>query len=185
LLQAGSAADVFCDIGNNIAEYFPWIEWLPASELVLYKNATTATLYPFAAGDYVVVTVWAPTTTWSGGVSTTCNLTFADITQGWTISLATTAAALGGSQVTGQSAEWIVERTEVDGSLATLPDYVADPWWYTRAEDLGSVFHYTGSPGTATAYNITMVDNSEAAESFVDLFGKDALWFFPEGSAVK
>src|ERR1700722_18411296 len=56
LLQAGSAANAFCDVGNNIPEYFPWIEWLPASELVLYKNASTNTLYPFAPGDYLIVT---------------------------------------------------------------------------------------------------------------------------------
>jgi hypothetical protein len=185
LFQSGSAANVFCDIGNNIPEYFPWIEWLPSSELVLYKSAATETLYPFAAGDYLIVTVWAPTTSWSGGVSTTGNLTFQDVTQGWTISLATTAAALGGSEVTGQSAEWIIERTEVGGAFATLPDYIADPWWATRSEDLGSVSHYPGSPGTATAYNITMLDNSDANVSFVDIFGANALWFFPEGSAVK
>ena len=140
---------------------------------MLYKNASTLTLFPFAAGDYVIVTVWAPTTSWSGGVSTTGNLTFQDVTQGWTISLATTAAAVGGSEVTGQSAEWIVERTEVDGSLATLPDYITVPWYLTRAEDLGAVFHYPGSPGTAIAYNITMLDDGNAPVSFVDGFGAD------------
>lgn len=151
---------------------------------MLYKNASTLTLYPFAAGDYVIVTVWAPTTSWSGGVSTTGNLTFQDVTQGWTISLATTAAALGGSQVTGQSAEWIVERTEVGGSLGTLPDYVAVPWNLARAEDLSPLYHLPGKPGTATAYNITMLDDGNAPVSYVDAFGTDALWFFPEGSAV-
>jgi hypothetical protein len=30
-----------------------------------------------------------------------------------------------------------------------------------------------------------MDDNSNAKVSFVNLFGKDALWFFPEGSAVQ
>jgi hypothetical protein len=185
LFQAGSAANVFCDIGNNLPEYFPWIEWLPESEIVIYKNAATETLYPFAAGDYLIVTVWAPAASWSGGVSTTGNLSFQDVTQGWTFSLATTAAALGGSEVTGQSAEWIVERTEVNGELATLPDYVSNPWYLTKATDLGAVIHYPGAPGTSTAYNVTMLDNSDLPYSFVDLFGKDALWFFPEGSAVQ
>jgi hypothetical protein len=182
LLQSGSAANVFCDIGGNIAEYFPWIEWLPAAELVIYANAQHA-LLPFTAGDYLIVTVTA--TNWSGGVSKNGTLSFSDVTQGWTTSLTFTAAALGGSEVTGKSAEWIVERTEVNGSLATLPDYVADPWWFTRAEDLGAAFHYPGSPGNATAYQITMLDNNSANVSFVDLFGTDALWFFPEGSATK
>ena len=183
LLQAGSAANVFCDIGNNVAEYFPWIEWLPQSELVLYKNAATETLFPFAPGDYVIVTVTA--TNFSSGVSTSGTLSYQDVTQAWTTSLAFTAASLGGSEVTGQSAEWIVERSEVGGALATLPDYIADPWWFARTEDLGSVFHYPGAPGTATAFNITMLDDSNAPVSFVNLFGQNSLWFFPEGSATK
>ncbi len=183
LFQAGSAANVYCDVGNNIPEYFPWIEWLPQSELVLYKNAATSTLYPFAPGDYVIVTVTA--TNFSGGVSTSGTLSYQDVTQAWTITLAFTAASLGGSKVTGKSAEWIVERSEVNGAFATLPDYIADPWWFTRTEDLGSVFHYPGAPGTATAYNITMLDDSDAPVSFVNLFGQNSLWFFPEGSATK
>lgn len=183
LLQAGSAANVFCDIGNNIPEYFPWIEWLPASELVLYQNASTSTLFPFAAGDYLIVTIAA--TDFSAGVSTSGTLHFEDVTQGWSVSLTFTASSLGGSEATGQSAEWIVERTEVSGSFATLPDYFADPWSFTEAIDLGSVTHLPGSAGTATVYNITMLDNSSAKVSYVDLFGTDVLWFFPEGSATQ
>lgn len=183
LLQAGSAADVYCDVGNNIPEYFPWLEWLPQSELVIYQNAATSTLYPFAPGDYLVVAVWA--TNFSDGVSTTGNLSFQDRTQGWSFALTFSASSVGGSEVTGQSAEWIVERTEVDGSLATLPNYFADSWWYTQALDLGGVAHYPGAPAGSGVYNITMVDNNDANISYVDLFGNDALWFFPEGSATK
>ena len=183
LLQAGSAADVFCDIGQDIPEYFPWIEWLPNYELVLYKNAATLTLLPFQPGDYLIVTVTA--TGFSGGVSTTGTLHFVDVTQHWSASLEFTAAALGGSQVTGQSAEWIVERTQVNGGLATLPNYTADPWWFARATDLGNVTHNSNGPGTATAYNITMVDDSNANVSFVNQFGVNSLWFFPEGSATQ
>ncbi len=95
LLQAGSATNVFCDIGQNITEYFPWVEWLPASELVIYKNAATYTLYPFAPGDYLEVSVFAKN--FSGGVSTTGYLTYADVTQGWSFTLSFSAASVGGS----------------------------------------------------------------------------------------
>lgn len=181
LLQAGSDADVYCDAGGNTPEYYPWIEWLPAAETVLYANSSRTPL-PFAAGDYLVVTVTA--FQWSGGVSNNGTLSFTDATQGWTISLTFTAASLGGSEVTGQSAEWIVERPEVNGSLATLPDYFAVPWLFAKARDLGLVFHFPGAPDNATAYSITMLDNSDAEVSFVDLTGPNALWFFPEGSAT-
>lgn len=185
LLQAGSATSVFCDVGGNIPEYYPWIEWLPAAELVLYKSAATQTLYPFAPGDYLIVTVWSPLASWNSGISTSGQLSFADVTQGWTASLSFTAASLGGSQVTGQSAEWIVERPEIDGTLSTLADYVADPWWNASAGDLGAVFHGPGTPKTATPYNITMLDGSNADVSHVTLYGSGVLWFFPEGSAIK
>ena len=100
---------------------------------MLYKNASTNTLYPFAPGDYLIVTI--SVTNFASGVSTSGRLSFADVTQGWSVSLTFTAASLGGSEVTGQSTEWIVERTEVGGALATLPDYVANPWWSTKALD--------------------------------------------------
>jgi len=183
LLQAGSAANVFCDIGNNVPEYFPWLEWLPQSELVIYENASKSITYPFAPGDYLIVIVWA--TNFSSGASTTGNLLFEDKTQGWGVSLSFSAASVGGSQVTGQSAEWIVERTDVGGQFATLPDYTADPWWDALAKDLGSTFHYPGAPATSAVYDITMLDNSNNPVSFVDLVGPAALWFFPEGSALK
>jgi hypothetical protein len=183
LLQAGSAANVFCDIGANLTEYFPWIEWLPEAELIIYADASTGQLLPFAPGDYLIVAVTA--TNWSGGVSTSGTLSFRDVTQAWSVSLTFTASALGGSKVTGKSAEWIVERTEVNGAFATLPDYVTDPWWSTNTRDLGSVFHYPGEPGNATAYQITMLGDNGANESFVNLVGPNAMWFFPEGSATK
>jgi hypothetical protein len=183
LLQAGSQANVYCDIGQSITEYFPWIEWLPAPELVIYKIASTETLYPFAPGDYLIVTVTA--TNFSGGVSTSGTLNFSDVTQGWAVALTFTASSLGGSQVVGQDVEWIVERTEVNGSLATLPDYVADPWIYAEAWDTSNVLYEPGVPRTATDYKISMLDNSSNPESYVDLFGVLSMWFYPEGSAVK
>jgi len=183
LLKVGSAANAFCDIGENVAEYFPFMDWLPGGQLVLYKDSATGTLFPFAAGDYLNVTLTA--TNFSSGASTTATVSFIDETQHWSVSLSLTAAAVGGSQVTGESAEWIVERPAIGGALATLADYTADPWWATSAKDLGAVTHYPGLPGTATAYNITMLDDSNASVSFVDLFGKEAMWFFAEGSAIK
>lgn len=183
LLQAGSAANVECVSGKNTTQYFPWLEWLPESELEIYKNASTDTPFPFVPGDYLYVVVWA--TNFSGGASTTGNLTFSDGTQHWSVALTFSAASVGGTQVTGQSAEWVVERTDVDGSFATLPDYIANAWRSAEAEDLGSVIHYPGSPGTATSNEITMTDNSGNPVSYVNIYGSNTLWFFPEGSATK
>jgi hypothetical protein len=183
LLQAGSAANVFCDIGENVTEYFPWLEWLPAAELVLYQDAATSTLYPFEPGDYLDVTITA--TKFSSGVSTTGTLYFEDATQGWTVSLSFSASSLGGSEVTGQSVEWILERTEVGGALATLPDYVANAWVFAGATDLNAVNYNPLTPNAGTAYNITMLDNNSNPESHVEIGCPSCLWFYPEGSAVQ
>ncbi|MGC2635571.1 MAG: G1 family glutamic endopeptidase [Acidobacteriaceae bacterium] len=183
LLQAGSQANVFCDIGQSVTEYFPWIEWLPAPEMVIYKNAATETLYPFAAGDYIIATVTA--TNFSGGVSKSGTLGFSDVTQGWSIALTFTASSLGGSEVVGQDVEWIVERTEVNGALATLPDYVANPWIFAQAWDTNQILYNPGQPGTASDYKITMLDNSSNPESYVMLLSATGMWFYPEGSAVQ
>jgi hypothetical protein len=183
LLQSGSEADVYCNIGNNVPQYYPWLEWYPGPPIAIYQNASTKTTYPFQPGDYLVVYVSA--TNWSAGVSTTGNVLFEDITQGWSFSLTFSAASVGGSKVTGQSAEWIVERTEVNGIYAALPDYIANPWYQTLALDLGGTTYYPGSPGTSQVYNITMLDNSNNPVSSVSLSGLYALWFFPEGSAVQ
>ncbi len=163
-----------------MTEYYPWIEWLPAAELELVQ--TNDKPFPFAQGDYLIVIVTA--TDWSGGESTNGNLLFTDVTQNWQISGAVTAAALGGSFVVGQSAEWIVESPEVGGVIANLANYVADPWFDAAAKDLKNTTYLPGSPKKATSYAITMLNSGGSPISFVDLFGTETLWFFDENSAL-
>ena len=174
LFQAGSDAFVTCGGGT---EYEPWIEWLPAAEAVFVPPGA------FAPGDYIIVTVTA--SGWSGGQSSTGSLLFTDVTQNWQVSAGPfTASSLGGTYIVGDSAEWIVERPEVGGSFATLANYIADPWFAASATDVNKGLYFPGSPKSATAYNITMLDNSENPISFVDLFTSQVLWFFDEGSAL-
>jgi hypothetical protein len=183
LFQAGSEADVSCFGGKSTESYDPWIEWLPAAEVVLTNKGKAL---PFAAGDYVIVLCTA--TNFTNGRSKTGTLLFEDVTQNWQLSLSTTAAALGGKYVVGQSAEWIVERTEVGSSFATLPDYHADPWFLPTAKDSNGTGYTVTDSGGAQEYTITMTDNNGKNVSYVDIFANgnnDALWFFPEGSATK
>src|SRR5208282_690543 len=130
--QAGSDIEAYCSGGTTETEYNPWIEWLPATELEFVQS--NGNPFPFAPGDYLNVIVTA--TDWSGGESVNGTLVFTDFTQNWQVSAAVTAAELGGTFVVGQSAEWIVERPEVGGSLATLANYVTDPWFGTTAKDV-------------------------------------------------
>ncbi len=173
LFQAGTDTAAECSSGITDTLYIAWIEWLPNSEIELTADV--------APGDVLNVIVTA--TDWSGGESSNGTLLFTDFTKQWQISESVTASGLGGTYVVGQSAEWIVERPEVGGSLATLANYVANPWYGTTATDLKGKGYTPGSSRSATAYNITMVDNGGTPISFVQLFGTDTLWFFDENSA--
>ena len=114
----------------------------------------------------------------------TVELVFTDVTKNWQASLAFTAAALGGSYVVGHSAEWIVERPEVGGALATLANYVTDPWFGTAATNVNNKTDLPGSPRYATSYAVTMLDSDGNPLSRADLLGTEALWFFAEGPAL-
>lgn len=179
LFQSGAETDAACSGGTTTTEYYPWVEWFPGPEYVLLAGGGGA--LPFAPGDYVIVTVKA--TNWSSGRSSTGLLTYTDVTQNWQVSGTIAAAALGGTFVVGKSAEWIVEAPEVDGEIATLANYIADPWFQTSTQDGLGNFDYPGLPNGTTSYNITMVDSIGNPISRVKLTGAQRLWFFDEGSA--
>lgn len=179
LFQAGSDAIASCSGDVTTTEYYPWIEWLPAAELEIVQSNDTP--FPFAPGDYIVVTVTA--TDFSGGQSSSGDLLFTDVTQNWQVSASVTAASLGGTFVVGQSAEWIVERPELDGELSTLANYIADPWFDATAENNKNKISNPGSAGGATSYSITMVEGGTDVSS-AELFGTNVLWFFDENSAL-
>ncbi|HYB91681.1 MAG TPA: G1 family glutamic endopeptidase [Candidatus Binataceae bacterium] len=174
LEQSGSGADAYCNGSTKATSYYPWIEWLPAPEYELVGDP----LYP---GDYVEVTVAA--TDWSGGESSNGTLVYTDVTQNWQISISFTAASIGGNYVVGESAEWIVEAPEVGGNIATLANYVTDPWFGTTAADTSHKTYLPGSSKGATANAVSMVDSGGGIISSVDLLGTDSLWFFVQGSA--
>jgi Peptidase A4 family len=185
VLQSGSEADAYCDVGQQVSEYYPWLEWFPGPEYVIYQSTSPLKLPPFDPGDYLTVHVWA--TDWKNGVSKTGNLLFTDLTQNWQASFTFTAASVGGTTVAGRSAEWIVERpalvTGNSFTLLTLANYIANPWNTASATDLNQFAHSPAAPGSAVNYNITMLDNDNAPISRVTLYGNTALWFYNEGSS--
>jgi hypothetical protein len=184
LVQAGSDAFASCAGGTTTTTYYPWIEWLPNSEIEFLQGDGNP--LPFAQDDYLIVVVSA--TGFSGGKSSNGALSFTDVTQNWQVSTTFTAGSLGGTFVVGQSAEWIVERPEIEvgGTLefSTLANYIADPWFIASAKDLSNVVHLPGSAKQATAYALTMTDDNGVPISFVDLSGTQTLWFFDENSSL-
>ena len=180
LFQSGSESDATCVSDTTTTENYPWIEWLPGATFEI--TASDSSALPFAPGDYLIVVVTA--TNWSGGESTSGTLSYTDVTQNWQVDGTITAAALDGSPLVGQSTEWIIERPEVGGSTADLANYVAVPWFEASATDVKNKTYFPGSPAGATAYSITMLDDSNSPISFADLFNPDTLLFLDEGSAL-
>jgi hypothetical protein len=180
LLQSGSEADAFCAAGQQQAEYYPWVEWLPAPEISIRRFLSPRRQLPFRPGDYLMVQVWA--TNWVNGASQTGHLLFADLTQNWHFRLAFASSALHGDAVVGRSAEWVVERPDLIGhGLTSLANYTANPWTLVSARDLARSGYTPAAPGSARSVQITMFDDKRVAISRVRLYGNTALWFYNEG----
>ena len=163
VLQAGVEADAYCQGATRNAFYSSWIEWYPFNE----TRVSSPTISP---GDVVFVQVWnvTPTTGYAFfyNFSTQTQVTYQ-------------LTAPSGTALVGTSAEWVVERPGVNGSLATLANYLDSSWPYNVAWNYTAPkpeFFYPGKPsgGTTSLYNITMLDNangpisSEVAENSFD-----------------
>jgi hypothetical protein len=120
VLQAGAETDAYCSSFHARAAYSVWFEWYPAYETRIANMTITA-------GDDLFVAVWA--------VSATKGKIFIEnLNQG--AMTAVTFTAPPGTTLLGESAEWIVERPEVGGKLATLAKYTADYFSAAAARDL-------------------------------------------------
>jgi hypothetical protein len=164
VLQAGSESDAYCSGGSTGQYYSAWYEWYPYGEVRIGG-------FPVAPGDEIFVEVWH--TSQTQGYAYLVNFNNNQATEiGFT--------APSGTYLVGNSAEWVVERPSVGGSLATLTNYISDPFWgayaYTEA--------YTQyNPSSGSAYAITMLDNSGKAISYPSQVGPLAFVMFDEGSA--
>lgn len=170
VLQAGIEFDAYCNSGSTSAYYSAWYEWYPFGEVRISN-------LPVAPGDLIRVYVWNTS-------PTVGNAVLVNFTANTSVSL--TFNAPSGTQLQGNSVEWVVERPSVGGSLATLTNYIGDP--FTFAEAFNTVGHkryyFPGRNRTGTEYSITMVDSSNNPLSVVELQGLWDLWFYDVGAAV-
>src|ERR1019366_10803445 len=74
--------------------------------------------------------------------------------------------APSGTKLVGNSAEWITERPGVNGGLATLTNYIGDPYWDAYAYTFGGTMY---DPGNSTP--VAMLDNSSNPISYPTLLG--------------
>ena len=109
--QDGTAAS--CN--GNSPSYVAWYEMYgdPAVDDG-YQVSLPSASYPVAPGDAMTASVVLHGSTW--------DLSIANATAGWTFEEAIPSPTPAPSQ---SSAEWIVERPEVDGALAVLTDFAS------------------------------------------------------------
>ena len=164
VLQAGSEADAFCSSGKTSTYYSAWYEWYP-------YGWTRITSLPIVPGDDLFVEVWSTSSTAGHAYLVNYNTD-----QYVTINF----SAPPGTHLVGNSAEWIVERPNIGGSLATLTNYISDYFSDSYAYNFG----YSGvDPGSATSFPVTMLDNNGNAISYPTPLGVNAIWLQDEGSA--
>ena len=172
VLQAGTETDLDCAAG---ASYYAWIEWYPNSEI----RVTNLVISP---GDLMSVSVFIAT-------DASKHLSIENLTTRKSVALAMTPPR--GTELVGNSVEWIVERPTINNAaLSKLTNYLLNPW-----TDIGSVtlprrpgvpvaYLPNGAPASATIYRLWMSDGTNQL-SGVQLFSVDgalpkaapSLWF--------
>lgn len=182
VLQAGIEADAACLwYPYGFSEYFDsaWFEWYPYAE--------TRIDYPIInPGDLMGVTVWY-TTSSPHGIAYIVDYTDQQ------------ATVIGfnppsGTTYVGNSAEWVVERPTVNGALADLTNYTANPWDFAYAYGNGNYYYGTSSPSGTTAYDIYMYCNSSTWYpssdcpsatyiSYPEFWSPYLFWFYDTGPA--
>ncbi len=137
VLQAGTESDAFCSGSTRATYYSPWFEWYPYGE-------TRITNLPIAPGDDYFVEVWSTTSTTGHAYLVNENTDqYVDLT----------FYAPSGTKLIGNSAEWVVERPSVGGSLANLTNYIADVFWDSEAFTFNYAESYPGNSQPIDMYN--------------------------------
>ena len=109
VLQAGTETQITKVLFITIKQVYAWWEWFPAGEVKISN-------LPVTAGDVMYCLICADTTTHA-------TVYFSNQSQGVGTRFEITPPQ--GTRLTGNVAEWIVERPTVGGSVANLTDYAA------------------------------------------------------------
>jgi len=164
VLQAGSESDAYCNGSTKATYYSAWYEWYP-------YGWTRISSLPIVPGDDLFVEVWSTSSTAGHAYLVNYN------TNQYVI---INFSAPPGTQLIGNSAEWVVERPTIGGSYATLANYISDYFSDAYAYN----FAYSAvDPGSAGSFPVTMLDNSSNPISYPTPLGVNAIWMQDEGLA--
>ncbi len=171
VFQAGTETDLDCRTGPS---YYAWIEWFPNSEI----KVTNLTVAP---GDLISVSAFIAS-------DSSKHLSIENLTTRKSVALAMKPPP--GTELVGNSVEWIVERPTLNNvALSKLTNYLLNPWTNVSAVTLPKLgeapiaYLPDNAPATATTYQLWMSDGTKEI-SGVQLFSIPAraktvpsLWF--------
>ena len=162
VLQAGIEFDAYCSGSTRASYYSAWYEWFPYGEVRIGG-------FPIAPGDDMFVEVWHTSST-QGYAYLVNNNNNQAVEVGFT--------AYPGYPLIGNSAEWVVKRPTVGGSLATLTNYIMTPFWdgyaYTEAAAFFDIDEATP---------VDMLDNGGKVISYPEYLGVESFVMHDTGSA--
>lgn len=166
VLQAGIEFDAYClsilGVTSRASYYSAWYEWYPYGEVRIGG-------FPIAPGDDLFVEVWHTSSTQGYAYLVNYNNNQSVIV-GFT--------APPGYSLKGNSAEWVVERPTVGGSLATLTNYIMAPFWDAYAYTEASTFFDIDE-----ATPVDMLDNNGKVISYPEYLGLESFVMHDTGSA--
>jgi hypothetical protein len=172
VLQAGTEADSTCKDGVNTPTYFAWYEWAPAGTIVVQN-------LPIVAGDAVQVWVWNDDPTHGHAY-------IENIATGDYVTLALTAPP--GVQLTGDTAEWIVESPTGGAGFndgVSIPNYGQTVMVGASATTHDGKAFSPGTQGVQSLINVSLCDATCHGElSAATLAGPAAVQFTATGQAV-
>jgi hypothetical protein len=164
LFQAGTEADASCVNGVKSQHYYAWLEWVPD------KPNTEVIIggLPVSAGDDIFIQV--------SNTSATQGYVYI-VNESTSEYVNLSVPAPSGTKLIGNSAEWVVERPTVSGSLPTLTNYIWDYFSSSAAETFAGAVY---APGSSSAIQVTM-DSGSSAISAPTILGAYAIQFQNEG----
>jgi hypothetical protein len=110
VFQAGVECEAYRSGASVTRNIYPWWEWFPIAEVQI-------TNFAVSPGDMITMVLCSA----NGAGSTTGTVSITNRTTGATTSVTLTAPA--GTQLKGNSAEWIVEAPTVGGTQSAVADY--------------------------------------------------------------
>jgi hypothetical protein len=144
VLQAGTETEITEVLWFTISNVYTWWEWYPAGEVAI-------TNLPVSPGDVMYCLIC---------VNSTTSATVYFSNQATGVSTNFTITAPSGTTLAGNSAEWVVERPTVNGSVASLTDY--DLVYFDECLAGWSGGGTIGVDDLASATSITMTGSGSA-----------------------